>query len=184
MGRSHHVFIANVVSSNLGYVLSRVCVLHETHAGLMGPVMTKAISIETALLASLPADGPELRRSLPGLCNTNGGQRQPHNSNWSEIIRGSIFTNQTGCLSTRAVTSSNHRSYRCNYCLKTAPPRVQPKYRSSHSSKWFSFKKRGVYKSSVFQRCSQSSNKQNSKAKIWTVLVFKMDLLEHLQKVN
>lgn len=65
MERSAHVFIANAVASNLGYVLSRVCVLHETHAGLMGPVMTKAISIETALLASLPADGLERLSAAP-----------------------------------------------------------------------------------------------------------------------
>lgn len=53
-------FIVNVVSStsNLGYVLSRVCMLHDQSpgTGLIGSVMTKAISIETALLASLPAE--------------------------------------------------------------------------------------------------------------------------------
>lgn len=42
---------------------------------LDGSLMTKAISIETAALAWLPADGPEnleLRRSLPDRRGTNG----------------------------------------------------------------------------------------------------------------
>lgn len=67
---------ANALSSTteLGYGLSRVCVLHD-QSRLDGSVMTKAISIETAALAWLPADGPEnleLRRSLPDRCSTNG----------------------------------------------------------------------------------------------------------------
>lgn len=55
-------FIANAASatSNLGYVLSRVCVLHDQSpsTGLIGSAMTKAISIETALLVSSPAGWP------------------------------------------------------------------------------------------------------------------------------
>lgn len=62
MWRKGLCFITNAVSSasNLGYVLSRVCMLHDQSpsTGLMGSVMTKAISIETALLVSLPAEWP------------------------------------------------------------------------------------------------------------------------------
>lgn len=59
-GASGLCFILNVVSStsNLGYAPSRVCVCCTTRAnssGLIGSVMTKAISIETALLAGLLA---------------------------------------------------------------------------------------------------------------------------------
>lgn len=53
-------FIVNVVSttSNLGYVLSTVCMLlyQSASRGLVRSVMTKAISIETALLTSLSAE--------------------------------------------------------------------------------------------------------------------------------
>lgn len=62
MWRKGLCFIANAVScaSSLGYVLSRVCMLHDQSpsTGFIGSVMTKAISIETALLVSLPAEWP------------------------------------------------------------------------------------------------------------------------------
>lgn len=62
MWRKGLCFITNAVSSasNLGYVLSRVCMLHDQSpsTGLIGSVMTKAISIETALLVSFPAEWP------------------------------------------------------------------------------------------------------------------------------
>lgn len=72
-------FILNVVSStsNLGYAPSRVCVCCTTRAsstGLIGSVMTKAISIETALLAGwlagLLADWPVTLLKCAFICDT------------------------------------------------------------------------------------------------------------------